>query len=392
MENGNLIRSILAWLTGLAAACALVLSPGCSKQVLNKEAARGLAKDPYPIAPKNMAPVLRVLVWPDTLLEENKEGFERRYGVKLEIDTFINDDDAYGKITREPSRWDLVMVTQYMANRMRNEGLLAPVPKINQHIYQYIDTSLLNQNADPQMQYFIPFDYAALGISFNIDYVAGFPRKWEYLADHKNNPYLYGRIVMTDDMRYAMAVAMLYTGLDPASTNPQDIKTAKEMLIRNVRNLGLRFLPDAKIRTAMVSGEALLAITWSGEAAAILRKKPACRFLIPEGKCVVTVDGFCIPRGSASPETAALFIEYMLHPYNSMLVANGCQYASVNLRTMKYVDRFVINGPSCMLAPPQDQIHMTQLDREELRLYQEAWAEVKRAALDANRVQMIPLQ
>jgi spermidine/putrescine-binding protein len=392
MENSKFIRPAPAWLCGLAAAFLLALVPGCYQQTLDKEATHGLAQDPYPDAPKNLAPTLRMLVWPDTILKENKEGFESRYGVKLEIDTFINDDDAHDLLLRNPSKYDLVMVSQYMGDQMRRENMLMPVPRLNDFIYHYIDTSVLNPKADPHMVFFIPFDFAAMGISFNIDYVSGFPRKWEYLAESKDNPYLYGRIVITDDMRYAMAVAMLFAGLDPESTDPKDIALARDLLIRNVKEAGLRFLPDSKIRAEMVSGTALKAITWSGEAAAILRAKSSCRFLVPEGKSITTSDGFSIPKGASSPETAALFIEYMLHPYNSMLVANQTMYASVNMRSMKYANRFVINSPSPMIAPPQDRMHMKYLQGEELKRYQDAWAEVKKAQIDPSKINLIPVQ
>ena len=392
METRNCIRKTPVALCGLAALLVLALLPGCYQQALDKEATHGLAQDPYPVAPENLAPSIRMLVWPDTILKENQEDFESRYGVKLEIETFGNDDEAYHNIVRNPSKYDLIMVSQYMGDRMRREKMLRPVPRLNDYIYHYIDTSVLNPNADPHMIYFIPFDYAAMGISFNIDYVSGFPRKWEYLAEHKDNPYLYGRIVMTDDMRYAMAVTLLFAGLDPESTNPKDIATARDLLIRSVKETGLRFLPDSKIRAEMIGGSALKAITWSGEAAAILRGKSSCRFLIPEGKSITTVDGFAIPKGANSPETATLFIEFMLHPYNSMVVANQTMYASVNMRSMKYADHFVINSPSCMIAPPGDRVHMKYFQSEELRLYQEAWAEVKKAQFDAGKVNLIPTQ
>jgi len=385
------MRRLKSTCAALAALFLVVFTAGCYQQRLDKEALHGLANDPYPVAPENLAPSIRVLAWPDTITEEAKIGFESRYGVKLEIVTFANDAEAYSQLVGNPLKWDVIMVSQYMGSRMIHEKLLRPVPRLNEYIYRYIDTTLVNPRADPQMKYFVPFDYAALGISFNIDYAAGFPRKWEYLDEHKNNRYLYGRIVMTDDMRYAMTIAKLYSGIDPASTKPEDIATARDFLIYNVRKMGLRFLSDAKINDEMRSQKALIAITWSGEAASILKDAPSCRFLIPEGKGIVTCDGFGIPKNAASPETAALFIEYMLHPYVSMQVANTCMYASVNMRSMKHVDRFIINGPSTMLPEPMDRLHMKHLSDEERKLYEDAWAQIKKAEMDSNQIDLLPL-
>ena len=391
MKSNRLLPARLARWWVLAVLALASCLPGCYDRRLNQEATHGLVNDAYPTPPANLAPKLRMLVWPDTILEEVKTDFEKRYDVKVEITTFANNDEAYSKLVANPSQWDLVMVSQYMGDRLRRENLLQHVPRINKYIYSYIDTSVINQKADPTMQYFIPFDYAVLGISFNIDHVAGFPRKWDYLTEHNDNPYLFGRITLPDDMRYAMATILLYAGLDPSSTKPEDIDLAKKILIRNVQEMGLRFVPDPLIRAEMVSKKSLLAITWSAEAAGILKIKSNCRFLIPEGKSIMSVDGFGILKKSNCPETAALFIEYMLHPYSSLIVANRTLYASVNQRTMKYVDRFLINGPSCIVAPPGERVHMKHLSAQELKMYEEAWAEVKKAQFDAEKISLIPL-
>ena len=390
MKSGRLQFAPLTrrWVVALLAVS--VGFSGCYERKLNTEAKHGLANDAYPDPPRNLAPILRVLVWPDTILDEIKTGFEKRYGVRVEITNFTTNDEAYRLLVRDPTKWDLIMVSQYMGDRLRRENRLQPVPRLNEYIYSYLDTSVLNQAADPKMQYFIPFDYAVLGISFNIERAAGFPRKWSYLTDLKDNPYLYGRIALPDDMRYAMAVMLLYAGLDPSSTNPEEIARIKNMLIRNVQEQGVRFVPDPSIQSEMIGENSLLAITWSAEAASILKAKSNCRFLIPEGKSIMSVDGFSLAKESKSPETAALFIEYMLHPYCSLVVANRTLYASTNLRTMKFVDPFLINGPSCMLAPPGQRVHMKYLSGQDLKMYEDAWAEIKKARFDASMISLIP--
>jgi hypothetical protein len=54
------------------------------------------------------------------------------------------------------------------------------------------------------------------------------PQRLGYIADPQQNPYLYGRVLAPDDMRYAMAVAMLYEGADPSKPTPKDIEAAKK--------------------------------------------------------------------------------------------------------------------------------------------------------------------
>ena len=389
MPSPNRFSAVLA---GAALVLAAVFLPGCSRDRIGEEARRGLAHDPYPTAPEQVAPEIRVLIFPETLLPSVREGFEKRYGVKVVVDTFTTEAQAHELVAGNPSKWDVVMLTQYMGNRLRGEGLLQPVPRLNPSIYQSIDRSMSDPQADPRMHYFVPFDYSALGISFNVNYLGGFPKRWEYLSEHSRISLLYGRILMPDDMRYALGVAMLYLGIDPERAGPADIAAARDLLIGNVENLGLRFASDAEIGDEMTRGSALMAITWSGGAGAILRARAECRFLIPEGRTIVTSDGLCIPRGSSKAPTAALFIEYMLHPYNSLLMANACMYASSNTRSMRYADRFLVNGPSCMFPPPKARIHLQPAEGATLDLYREAWAQVKAATFDPSKIELLPVE
>ena len=370
---------------------ALVFTGGCYKQRLGEQNAHGLMDDIYPVAPEKHADKLRILIWPDTLTDSVLKDFQKRYGIKLEITTFSDNDDAYDKLRANPEKWDVVMLSQYMAHRLRAEKLLQKVPKDNPYIYSYINTAVINAEDDPQMDYFVPFDYSAMGIIFNINYVAGFPKSWGFLTDSVDNPYIYGRIILPDDMRYAFAAAMLYMGIDPARATHADVEKAKRMLIANVKLLGLRFVPFPNLERELTSNDAIMAVTWSGTAGYILREKQECRFLIPEGKCIMSVDGFCIPATSKCPETAALFVEFMLHPYESWVVANDCMYASVNIRSMKYVDRFILNGPSCMTPVSEDIMHMKYLNDTELDFYEKAWSEVKAAQIDREKIRIIPV-
>lgn len=370
---------------------AALLPTGCYQQNLEEEATHGLAKDPYPKAPRNHADALRILVFADVNMSASLAEFTQRYGIEVIVDKFDSDDDAYQLLVNNPAKWDLIMLSQYMGNRMRHESRLQPVPRQNDFIYRYIDTSVVDKKADPQMRYFIPYDYSTLGISFNIDYLNGFPRTWNYVQGQRDNGYTYGRVVLPDDKRYAMAAIMLLAGLDPENPTAESIEKTKQLILLNIRELGVRFVPYNKIKAEMQAKETLMAVTWSGTAADILHDTPSCRFLLPEGTCIVSVDGFVVPKGSRTPETAALLIEYLLHPYTSMQQANESMYASVNMRTMKYVNRFLINGPSCMIAPPEKLIHMRELTPAEQALYDQAWAEVKAAAIDPSKIKMIPI-
>ena len=122
------------------------------------------------------------------------------------------------------------------------------------------DPKFLNQPYDPDNKYSIPYMLCTLGIIYDASMVTDPVDTWEVLWNEK-----YAKeIIMLDSPRDTIGIALKALGYSMNSTNPAELEAAKVKL-QEQRPLVLAYLVDQS-KEKMISGEAAMAITWSGDA------------------------------------------------------------------------------------------------------------------------------
>ena len=108
----------------------------------------------------------------DTIREFEK-WYEATYGqaLKVNYDTYASNEDMYNKIASGAVSYDVIIPSDYMIARMKNEGMLLPLDFENIPNYQYIDESFRGLYYDPDNQYTVPYTYGVVGIIYNANVV-----------------------------------------------------------------------------------------------------------------------------------------------------------------------------------------------------------------------------
>jgi len=78
----------------------------------------------------------------------------------------------------------------------------------------------------------------------------------------------------------------------------------------------------------MVSGEAALAVFWSGDAAYAMSENEDLAYVIPKEGTNIWVDAMVIPSTAQNVEAAHLFIDFMCRPEVGLMNAEYIEYAS----------------------------------------------------------------
>ena len=104
----------------------------------------------------------------DTIREFEK-WYEATYGqaLKVNYDTYASNEDMYNKISSGAVSYDVIIPSDYMIARMKDEGMLLPLNFDNIPNYQYIDESFRGLYYDPDNQYTVPYTYGVVGIIYN---------------------------------------------------------------------------------------------------------------------------------------------------------------------------------------------------------------------------------
>ncbi len=283
--------------------------------------------------------------WGEYMDPEIYEGFEDWYKdqtgktVKVDYDEFSTNEDMYTQITVSNADYDLVCPSDYMAERMIENGYAM---KIDTEIFDIGQEGLFYDGlmdmatvVDPSNEYFVPYVWGTMGIMYNAEEVTGedvaLMNSWEALWSEKFD----GQILMKDSVRDSYSIAQIYNKRDQlrsaadydvygeqyqavldsifSTANEQTIAEAKASLLAQKPLLEKYEVDDGK--ESMLSGQtdAVLGLFWSCDAGYIMIEEGGQKFMyvVPEEGSNVWVDGWIIPSGAKNPEAANWFLKYI---------------------------------------------------------------------------------
>lgn len=255
--------------------------------------------------------------------------YEETYGrpVQVNYSTFASNEDMYNKISSGAVNYDVIIPSDYMIARMREENMLLPLNFDNIPNYEYIGEDFRGLYFDPENRYTVPYTYGIVGIIYNANVVDGEDAQdWELMWNEKYA----GSIVQFNNSRDAFGTAMYKLGLDVNTADPADWDRAYEEMLRQ-RPLVYSYVMD-EIYNMMESGEAAIGAYYAGDyftMADAQAENVDLRFYYPE-RTNFYVDAMCIPSCAQNKELAEIFINYMLSEEPAVANAEYTYYASPN--------------------------------------------------------------
>lgn len=315
---------------------------------------------------------LYVYNWGDYMDESIIAEFEKETGIKVVYDTFATNEDMYVKIKSGGSSYDLIFPSDYMITRMRDEGMLEKINHANVPNFKYIDDRFKGQDYDPNNEYSIPYMWGTVGILYNTTMVDDPVDSWDILW----NPKYSKQILMLDSQRDAIGVALIKLGYSLNSTDPKQISEAGELL-KQQKPLVLAYALD-EIKDKMVSGEAALALVWSGDAIYAMQSNPDLDYAIPKEGTNLWFDGMAIPKGAKNKAAAEKFIDFLCRTEIAFRNADYTGYATPHVEARELLDPEIRNNKA---AYPDDEdlvnVEVFVSLGEVLKEYDRVWTEVK---------------
>lgn len=330
---------------------------------------------------------LQIITWHAYLPQEVFDLFTQTYGTEI-VPTLVDSNEKMLELLEKaPGRYDLLTPSDYMITKMIGKDLLRSITWANIPNMEYLDEDVRRVNYDRGLRYSVPLFRTSLGIAFNIKYISGIPRTWDFVVEQIRNDYLAHRAGIVSEMRYAMGISLLLLGYSPNSINPEEIAKARDLLINMVQQYGFNLFDSDNDSKKLVNNDALLGIVWNGSAATALKTNREIRFLLPEGKVLITHDSAAISAGSGNAETAELFINYLLIPQVSARMTNFNHFPNCNSFSLPYINGLVRNGPGFLFPEEEDRVFLEDIG-ENVKLYEEAWAQVLQAKASASLIKL----
>ena len=236
--------------------------------------------------------------------------FEEETGIQVIYEEYETNEIMYPKILSGAIAYDVVCPSDYMIQRMRENGLLSKLNLDNIPNLKNIDPAYLTQSQsfDPDNEYSVPYCVGTVGILYNKNMIDEPVDSWNILWDEKYTD----SILMQDSVRDAFAVALKSLGYSLNSTDLDELEAAKKLLIKQ-KPLVQAYVID-QVRDKMIGNEAALGVIYSGEALYCQKENPDLEYVIPKEGSNLWIDALVIPKNAQNKKNAVAFINYLCRP------------------------------------------------------------------------------
>ena len=248
--------------------------------------------------------------WGEYIDPEVLTMFEEETGIDVIYEEFETNEILYPKVSSGAIAYDVVCPSDYMIQRMIENGLLSEInfdniPNIKNIGQQYMDQS---RQFDPENKYSVPYCWGTVGILYNKTMVDEPIDSWSVLW----NPKYKDNILMQDSVRDAFGVALKYLGYSLNSTDLDELTEAKNLLI-DQKPLVQAYVID-QVRDKMIGNEAAIGVIYSGEAIYTQKENPNLEYVIPKEGSNIWIDSWVIPKNAEHKENAEKFINFLCRP------------------------------------------------------------------------------
>ena len=316
---------------------------------------------------------LSVYNWSTYIAEDTIANFEAACDVRVIYDTYPTDDDMLVRLRQGNPGFDVVVPSDVVASLMIAEGLLEELDHARIPNLANVAPTFLDLAFDPGNRYTVPYQWGTTGIGYNADRVDEVT-SWADLFEHD------GPVAWLADTTQMLGVALIMTGHDPNSSDPDELEEAKRFLIDNGRNVV--YIAGDDGQEMLARGEVDMVVEYSGD---IFQIMDECEcdtygYVIPAEGANFWVDSLAIPRGAPNAALAHAFIDYVLDPHVGADISNYTAYGTPNQAALDLglIDEELASDPGIYPSEEtQERLFFAVQDEEREALLNEAWDEIR---------------
>jgi len=300
--------------------------------------------------------------------------FEDKFNIKVNYTTYETNEELYSILSSSNSSYDIVIPSDYMIEKLISEDLLTEINFENVPNHKNIADTYKNLPFDPDNKYSVPYTWGVVALCYNKNMIGnetikGFADLW--------NENLKGEILMIDNSRDAMAIAMQLSGITPDKFTKAEVDTAAKKLSEQ-KPLLKKYVMDM-VFTEMEGEQAAIAPYYAGDIYSMIQNNENLAYCLPEEGSNFFVDSMCIPKSTQNKEGAELFINFMLEAKVGAANAEYIGYSTPNSEAFKLLPEEIQSSE--LIYPSEEYLSkcysFADLDKEVYSYMQEKFIEVK---------------
>lgn len=243
--------------------------------------------------------------------------FEKETGIKVNYTTYETNEELYNMLKNSNVSYDVIVPSEYMISKLINENMLLELNFDNIPNYEHITDRFKKLPCDKEGKYTVAYSWGVTCMVYDKTKIKQKPTSWNALWDES----LKGDILMFNNSRDAMAIAMQLCGIDPSSCTKEDVDIAAKKL-KEQKPLLKAYVMD-QVFNEMENSQSAIAPYYAGDIATMLENNEDLDYALPEDGSNLFYDAMCIPNCSKNKENAEAFINFMQKPE---IAAENCRY------------------------------------------------------------------
>lgn len=318
---------------------------------------------------------VNVCSWGEYIDPDLIDQFEEETGIRVHYTTTESNETLYSLLKTGGSSYDVIVPSDYMISRLISEDMLEPLDYSHIPNFSRIGKDYKNLDYDPDNLYSVPYTWGTTGIIYNTKMVTEKVDSWSIIFNEKYK----GEILMIDNPRDAMSVALMYLGYSINTTDRTQLQKAYDLL-REQKSILQAYVMD-QIYDKLEVGEAAMGVYYAGDYLTMKENNPDLAFVIPKEGSNFFVDAMCVPKGARHKTEAEAWINFMCGDQASLANLEYIWYSSPNTAAMKKFLPELDAEDAAVLNPSKEQLKNCEmflnLPQDILNFYDELWVLLK---------------
>jgi spermidine/putrescine transport system substrate-binding protein len=292
------------------------------------------------------------------------EQFTKDSGVKVNYQESIDDNEKFftsdlqGPLSQNlPTAWDIIVVTDWMVARLARLGWLEAIDlAATPNFTANLQPQYKGRSFDPDTKFAAPWQSGMTGIGFDkkktgdlTSLASLWDAKWK------------GKLTYLTEMRDTVGLAAIKLGFDPTTITKDQFDQSLAEIDKAVKAKLVRQLTGNSYVDVMASGDAIVAMAWSGDVLGLLvpdqKKDQDFQFNVAKEGGMLWTDNMVMPKGVKNKAQAQAFINFYYDPKIAAQVEAYVNYVCPvkgAADVLKADNPDVANNP--LIFPPDDVV------------------------------------
>lgn len=303
------------------------------------------------------------------------ELFTEETGIGIKYEEALTPEELYAKYSSGAISYDLLCTSDYMVQRLIEEGEAQQVDFSSMQYAGNIGDRYWEfaRAFDAENTYALPYFYGTVGILYDTTRVKGEINSWRVLFDGSYKD----EIIMQNSQRDAFMITLKYLGYSLNTSEEQQLKEAQELLMKQKPDVQAYLVDEA--RDEVVAGNAIMAVVYSGEAYLGHEYNENLAYAVPKEGSNIWIDAWIVTKNCKNTEAAEKFLDFLCREDIAEKNFEYIYYSTPNEAVVANMDADLKNNPA--IVPPEADMEncevCTQTDAETIKLYNDLWKEIK---------------